>query len=310
MQSKKSEHPVCPIPSCMQKRAKVRFRAKSGRPVESALGVETTEVLIYECPECGLRFTPEPAESVLEEYYKANYHHQLARGHATESRIAAAKKEAQKRIEHFNRFCPQGRVLDVGCSTGLFASSLRKCGYDVSGLDVSEEACAEARKFLGDNVYCGRIEDNKIIPECGFEAVTLLDVIEHFADPVEPLKAIHRCLKPGGVLLMRTPTLRSLFFRVADWSYDLTRGRFVFPILKIYHAEHLLYFNESIVIRLLEDTGFEVLDMKSDPLHWKNFRAAELNYGFILNGALAVLYFLGRWLGRGHGVMVVARKAS
>ena len=139
-------------------------------------------------------------------------------------------------------------------------------------------------------------------------AVTLMDIIEHFEDVVTPLRAILSMLRPGGVLFLRTPTLKSPFYALADTSYRLSAGRYTGAVLKIYHAEHFYFFNEASLGGLLEHLGYEVVAIDPDPLVWSNFRTAELRHGPIVNTALAAAYFAGRAVSRGHGMKVIARR--
>jgi len=70
----------------------------------------------------------------------------------------------------------------------------------------------------------------------------------------------------------------------------------------------LYFFNESSMRRLLDDCGFETLEVAADPLCWENFRTAELRQGLVGNALLSAVYFAGRAFGRGHGMKVVARR--
>jgi 2-polyprenyl-3-methyl-5-hydroxy-6-metoxy-1,4-benzoquinol methylase len=281
---------------------------KSSTGEASSWGVTTQEARIFECPVSGLRFRqPAPPEQVAE-FYGASYHDSMAGGSDDEHRTAAYRAENEARIAFLGRFRPPGKVLDVGCSTGLFASQLRAAGWDAMGSDISSYACARARDLLGsDHVFEGQVESLGPRLEHTLDAVTLMDVIEHFADVVTPLRAIASMLRPGGVLVLRTPTLHSPFYAIADLSYRLSAGKYTGAVLKIYHAEHFYFFNEESIRRLLESVGFEVLAIEPDPLRWDNFRTAELRHGHAVNAVLAAAYFAGRAVGRGHGMMVAAR---
>jgi 2-polyprenyl-3-methyl-5-hydroxy-6-metoxy-1,4-benzoquinol methylase len=270
--------------------------------------VRTEVARIFECPLSGLKFR-EPARSDrIAEFYGAEYHDLMA-GTSDAPRIAAYRAENDARVRFLERFSRRGLVLDVGCSTGLFASQLRASGWDAMGCDISAYACDRTREVLGDGkvVQC-QVEALAPQFQGSLAAVTMMDVIEHFEDVVTPLRAIHSMLRPGGVLLLRTPTLRSPFYALADLSYRLSAGCYSDAVLKIYHAEHFYFFNETSLCRLLEHVGYEVLAVDPDPLLWSNFRTAEMRYGPAVNAALATAYFAGRLVGRGHGMKVVARR--
>lgn len=305
-----AEAPCCPIPSHSGVRARVFLDVKTDQGVESSWGVSTHEALLFECPRDGLRFRVPATKEQIEGFYQSDYHDRMAGGDE-QARVRAYKRENRERIAYLQRFCPRGRVLDVGCSTGLLAAQLRDAGYEVLASDISEYACKRAAEILGpDHVFRGSVESLEDRLSASLDAITLMDVIEHFEDVVTPLESMRRMLRPGGVLFLRTPTLSSPFYRVADWSYRLSGGRFAGAVLKIYHAEHFYFFNEKSIRTLLEDTGYEVLDIRADPLLWENFRSAEMHQGLATDAALGLVYFAGRAAGRGHGMRVVARRPA
>jgi hypothetical protein len=117
-------------------------------------------------------------------------------------------------------------------------------------------------------------------------------------------------LKPGGLLYLRTPTLSSPFHRVAEWSYKLSQGRYKNAMLKLYHAEHLFFFDERSIRALLESLGYEIVAIDPDPLLWDNFRSAEMRQGPVLNAALGAIWAAGRVMNLGHGMKVVARRPA
>lgn len=301
--------PTCPIPSFSNVRARVFLDVRSAQGVESSWGVRTSEALIFECPASGLRFRlPAPREKIAA-FYQSEYHERMAGGEDDE-RTAAYRRENRERVSFLKRFVSSGQVLDVGCSTGLFAAQLKDEGFDALGCDISEYACQQAKQRLGkEKVFQEPVESLAPRFAGSLDAITMMDVIEHFEDVVTPLRAMQGMLRPGGVLFLRTPTLRSPFYQVADLSYRLSGGKYKNAILKIYHAEHFYFFTEKAIQALLEDTGFEVLEIQADPLLWENFRSAEMRQGALMNAALAAVYFGGRALGRGHGMKVIARRS-
>ena len=304
-----NEPPPSPVPSLRRWKARRVLSINSKKPVRSSWGVGTKDVTIWECPVSGLRFRePLPAEQ-LKDYYGAEYHEQMTGAHGAAKRQLAYRKENESRVAHLQKYLCSGRVLDVGCSNGDFAQALNRGGLEAHGLDISNEACERSRSTLGDDhVHCGTLESLAPKLRGQFAAVTMMDVIEHCSDVVGLMRAVRDVLTANGILFLRTPTLSSPFHVVGNLSYRLTLGWYKTAIFKLYHAEHLYFFNELSIKRLLDDCGFDTLELAPDPLCWANFRTAELRQGPVGNLLLSSIYVAGRALGRGHGMKVIARR--
>jgi SAM-dependent methyltransferase len=103
-----------------------------------------------------------------------------------------------------------GRVLDVGAGYGFFLAALEKAGYEAYGMEISSHAAAEARKRTRAEVVEQGAEAPFPYPDGRFDAITLLDVIEHLEDYGATLASCRRCLKPGGKLFVITLNAHSL----------------------------------------------------------------------------------------------------
>jgi SAM-dependent methyltransferase len=105
---------------------------------------------------------------------------------------------------------PRGRVLDVGAGYGFFLAALEKAGYEASGIEISHHAVEQARRRTRGQVVEQGAEAPFPFPDDSFDAVTLLDVIEHLQDYGATLESCRRVLKPGGSLFVITLNAHSL----------------------------------------------------------------------------------------------------
>jgi 2-polyprenyl-3-methyl-5-hydroxy-6-metoxy-1,4-benzoquinol methylase len=97
------------------------------------------------------------------------------------------------------------RLLDVGCGAGTFLKDARDAGWAVSGLEINAKFPEFCRNELGiEDVKTGMISDPPFA-EASFDAVTMLDVLEHMYDPVLAVTQCARLLKPGGVFVVKSP---------------------------------------------------------------------------------------------------------
>jgi len=137
----------------------------------------------------------------------------------------------------------KGRLLDVGCATGYFIDIARSRGWEVEGIDISEHAIEKGRA-KGLTVQAGTL-DNINFPEKSFDAITLLDVVEHLRDPKSSIIEARRLLTEGGIVVVATPDAGSLVARTLKSNWHL-----VVP------PEHLVFFNRENLGNLLIQTGF------------------------------------------------------
>ncbi|WP_165219242.1 class I SAM-dependent methyltransferase [Aquisphaera insulae] len=105
---------------------------------------------------------------------------------------------------------PPARVLDAGCGWGTTLSALEARGYRVVGADISRRALETldrpGRELVEVDLSCPLPQE--LVP---FEAVLLLDVIEHIEDDRGALSRAGSLVKPGGVLIVSVPARPDLF---------------------------------------------------------------------------------------------------
>jgi SAM-dependent methyltransferase len=121
------------------------------------------------------------------------------------------------------------RLLDVGCSSGVFLTRMRDLGWKVQGVDPDPVAAARA-EARGISVFVGELRAAGFSAGA-FDAITLNHVIEHALDPVGLLRECWRILAPGGQLVVITPNTQSLASRIwgRHWYHlDPPRHLFLF----------------------------------------------------------------------------------
>jgi 2-polyprenyl-3-methyl-5-hydroxy-6-metoxy-1,4-benzoquinol methylase len=161
-----------------------------------------------------------------------------------ESDYASVRFTRELRL--FQRFCPAGDVLDVGCSTGAFLFQLRSRGdYRVVGTDISAPALAYARS-RGIEVVAGSFLEHDF-GERRFDAVTFWAVLEHVLTPGDFLRRALGLLQPGGHVFLLVPNLRSLAVRLLGRKY-----RYILP-------QHVNYFTAATLGRLAQIAGLRVV---------------------------------------------------
>ena len=157
-------------------------------------------------------------------------------------------------LDALERVRKPGRLLDVGCGTGLFLAVARRRGWQPFGIDDCAEATRHARDHFGLDVWDGEFADFAS-GDRRFDAITGWDIIEHSRSRSGCSQAIRRCLAPGGVVGLSTPNQRSILDVVAGALYRLSGGRIRAPLEKFYIDQHFLYFTPETLAQALGRAG-------------------------------------------------------
>jgi 2-polyprenyl-3-methyl-5-hydroxy-6-metoxy-1,4-benzoquinol methylase len=170
---------------------------------------------------------------------------------------------------------PLGRVLDVGCASGLTGSLLRpRHPARLVGIDINPEAAAAAREIY-DEVLVGEAEEVLSGVDERFDTVLCYDVLEHLVDPWKVLAQLGRLTAPGGRLHVSVPNARHLSLMVDI----MLRGTFNYQAHGHRDDTHLRWFTPRDLERAIADAGFEVRSRSHPPFSPARRLLAKLTKG-------------------------------
>lgn len=145
------------------------------------------------------------------------------------------------------------RLLDVGCGKGHLMHVARAYGFEVFGLDASERRVAELEPFFRRRLV-RTLLDGGPLPWGSFDVVVLSHVVEHLGDPGAALARVREALAPDGLAYVAVPDLGSVQFQLLGRRWNVVN-----PLV------HFQYFNQRSLTRLLEASGFEVVQRVEHP---------------------------------------------
>lgn len=107
--------------------------------------------------------------------------------------------------EHpYRALLPAGaRVVEIGSHYGAFLQTAREWGWKIEGVDIGEDTSRFARS-RGFTVHRKELKDCGI-PDASRDGVFIWNCFEQLPEPRVTLCEVKRVLKPGGLLVVRTP---------------------------------------------------------------------------------------------------------
>jgi len=196
-----------------------------------------------------------------ENFFKGNdttlygYHDYLAERFTKQEEYSPIILKAKKLLGNSKEMKPL--FLDVGCGLGFFMDVAQDEGCQVSGIEFNISAVEHIRSKYVFPVFLGDILE---FPEeqC-YDIVSMMDVIEHFQHPLEALKKTSKILKPGGILVLSTMDCDSIVSKLL--------GKRLEDFRRV--NEHLFFFTRRTIYALLEQEGFDIIEVK---YHGHTFR--------------------------------------
>jgi len=144
---------------------------------------------------------------------------------------------------------PPARILEIGCGIGTFSHWLMQLGFEVTATELSPAWRAYISAKLGLDV--SDYAPNTRPERAGrFDAVVMMDVLEHIPDPHSLFQALANELKKSGAFMAQLPAyMEKTSYRTLKFFND--------PFLRyLLPGEHVLLYSWRGITRLLNQYGF------------------------------------------------------
>lgn len=219
---------------------------------------------LVKCEHCGLMYlNPRPTVDEIGAFYPQDYRN--FQGAIEDEKFALLrwmrnKKMVQRRkmVEKYSKR-KSGRILDVGCSTGLFLNEMQKNNWHAQGVEPTPSAAEYAKKRFSLDIFQGFLEQSNYEEE-SFDVVTFWDVLEHSFSPRQDLKKTFQLLCTGGLVAINIPNWDSPDRKIFGPNW-----------IGLDPPRHLYIFTRTSLDQLLIQTGFT-------PLAWVCFMPSYFSF--------------------------------
>jgi ubiquinone/menaquinone biosynthesis C-methylase UbiE len=158
-----------------------------------------------------------------------------------------------------NALPQSGKLLDIGCGTGLFVERYIVDGRSAVGLDISRRMIERARRRCGECDYTVGTGEKIPFYDNSFDAISSLLVFSYVRDPEAMLSEAYRVLKPGGAIAICTLG-KKLLTRGIPAIYHISEKMNVNHVVMKNFGER--YYDRKEMRELFTHAGFSDIQVK------------------------------------------------
>lgn len=216
--------------------------------------------------------------------------------------VITKSEDYEKRTKEFEKlFTPltyevrkwvkkKGKILDVGCSSGILLSLLKRKGFDVYGLEPNKQAYVYAKKKLKEKMYQTTLFNYLNNCNFKFDCIIYNHVLEHIEDINKEFSLIHKCLKKNGILVIGVPNTDNVIFKIRKKYWE-----------SLLPNEHIWHFNTDYLKKYLKKQGYKISYTSFDDDHRKSYPVVKRIY-------FTLLTFLNKIMHTGEAVLIISQK--
>lgn len=211
-----------------------------------------------------------------------------------------ARRKFTRFLDRIDGYRQLGRMLDIGCGAGRLLACAADCGWEAVGADPSmhnlSSQCPD-----GVTIHPCLLHECEF-PDAHFDVIHANEVMEHVDDVTALLDEIQRVLRPGGLLVLRTPNHHS-------WT-----ARTVGPRWRHYgiaEIGHVGFFAPQTFRQLFEARGIELLAIQTQHFSLRDrWPITTPILSSLCSGIYKLIGLFATATGHGERLLVWGRKPS
>lgn len=201
---------------------------------------------VYECGSCGFYFIPP--------FFRKQVQYTQYKDESVSKAVRAGNnwvkiQRHKLRMKFIKKFIPKGKLFDLGAGWGHFMLAAKEMGYEVSGIEISEQPylyCVQDLKLPVEH-----LDFFKLPVDRTYDIITMWDVLEHIDEAGTFLAKCNQHTVSGGYLFLQVPQIDSYIAKREGGNW------------KMMGLDHVNYFSKKTITRILSNHGYEVLSIKS-----------------------------------------------
>ena len=215
-------------------------------PKDFTLKYKKEKFSVFTCNHCGFYFIPP--------YFRKKISYQNYKDEKVTEAVRKGNnwikiQRHKLRFKLINKYKSKGDVFDLGAGWGHFMLAGIELGYNVYGIEISEQPYLYCKNDL--HLPVDHIDFFEMDENIKFDVVTLWDVLEHIDKADLFVEKCSKVTKPDGILVLQVPQIDSYFAKKHKDNW------------KMMGLDHVNYFSKKTIAILLEKYGYKVEVIKS-----------------------------------------------
>lgn len=200
---------------------------------------------IVQCRGCGLVFSsPVPEIDVISDLYRQG-------GYISEPQLENMIGDYLAECARFMHLCDRERLLEIGCSSGIFLERAKqRFGFgSVHGVEPCAKSLEAMPVSVRDNVIADILRPGQFAPE-SFDCIVFFQVFDHVPDPNGFLQLVRHYLKKDGVAIALHHNIRAPMPAILG------------PLASTYDIQHMFLWDKRTMPKILEKNGLRVHEIR------------------------------------------------
>ena len=213
------------------------------------------------------------------------------------------------------KFINNGKILEIGCSYGIYLYQLKRMGWEVKGIELNKKAANYGSHML--NLEILNLDILEFNTNEKFDIIYMRMVLEHLKSPMLVLEKINALLKPNGRLVLILPDFSGFEVRLyKKYAYTLQVPYHLYHFtpktinnyLKMFNFRKVKIYHDNFDRDLIAPLSFKVQENPQN-------RILKLLLKFSTNIIIRRIFVriiinIFAWLGKSSRMTVVAQKGS
>lgn len=166
-----------------------------------------------------------------------------------------------EKINLFIKKKGKGRILDLGCGTGMLLKFLNKKNpkYDLTGIDIISNKKIKNIKFIKKEFF-------NYLPSSKFSYIISIAVIEHVPKVKKYLDYLRKISNKNAYFIVLTINTNSILYKSAELLYTFGIKT---PFVRLFDPHHLNHFSNKSLNKFLDKNGYVMVEKINTPISMK-----------------------------------------